>query len=1316
MPRISAVKQQNTPVTTEYPCTYVAYITTMFYGTRQAGGYTMTTIPENAFVLGTTSTTKLNSHQRNFVICKITQIPIKQTPTPPNGMTELTAIETPTHEETVFDGKDDVYRYEYTYIVMPIGTYDSRNIKSSPITYDSHVDDVYYHILIDLFISANKYIDSKISASKYIDSKQVKYNRIYNVKEIPITNNISQVLIKDPVYHLANEHISKLWTLLNNYFVHLARRHFSNELDKDSLLFIAPNTYISHVTINSRCEYKTSSNPIHLTGIVKYTHTQYGKAVSDMSVFTVYDVVSRYYKTMIGNITDQCISDTQQTYDRIEQLDYLNMLMEISRYVPVIYKNFTCGYYFKDNGALALAFYIKDELARAYLEPGAKQITSSESMRLNMLNVGNVNPINGFSYIQETDDEDSVDSMAYTEIYNKDTEHYYPPLEAKSIDTKFAAYSLIREHINGTPFSYQKRNVVWMDEFEAKVRKGTATIQTKYTNLVTLLNKYTFATLADKEFTICGSKRHFVTHSAGSSAVLLASDPEFFGNKIKYTGGILADSVGLGKTFSIICHLVNQIDNDKRADRPAYDLNTLIIVPPRLLKQWKYEFDKYVKDDELTVVTIGSITDIKKMYKKNLKFEGRADVYVMSSNILNNKNYLNYIYAGWTNNSAESYKLDQYFDIFRIKWNRLIIDEAHERIITNSNWNASSGYGSGGWNERPGTKADREMSMNIIFNLHANYTWAMTATPFEHKANNMLAYMLWLSSDYKTDMSNLKVVKELYEDNLKGLIDAYNKYYEIIDLLPRLLSYDETIAFQKLCISRTTKKLVSGEIKIPIFTEDIKMLDLTNIETNIYNNAKTDSTFNERREADRIRRMFQLCTNICISTYDLNAMGLTADKVVTLEELNKAMVKHFGKLLAEATENVDELKKEIPLVEEKKKLSEYIVKHMEENYYELNRVSYTDRRRLKNMIDSAFAHDTEKYGNFVATEVEETGLKKLRKVLYRRLLECNNGNYDNIIPLSSEILDSLDTRPDWSAQEIIFIVYYFLGTYAQRASNSIKSFQEQIAKGEREILRLQNQIKLFENNDFIKEKTAEPCTICWMEYTDSSRVVVTDCRHIMCGACFAALAANRKVINCPECREDIDASKVRMTTMAELHDKPAAQPNPENSSLLANENWRSECVSKYGTKMATLIEYLQSIFADTEKNNRAIVFSQYDNMLKLIGRTLDEYGIKNVYCRGNVHVLNKNIDAFKRDNSIRVIMLSSEHSNSGSNLTEASHIILVDVLNMDAEQTKAVESQAIGRAVRLGQNKPVKVVRLITRGTVEEEYFTKNKYDVASIQ
>ena len=100
----------------------------------------------------------------------------------------------------------------------------------------------------------------------------------------------------------------------------------------------------------------------------------------------------------------------------------------------------------------------------------------------------------------------------------------------------------------------------------------------------------------------------------------------------------------------------------------------------------------------------------------------------------------------------------------------------------------------------------------------------------------------------------------------------------------------------------------------------------------------------------------------------------------------------------------------------------------------------------------------------------------------------------------------------------------------------------------------------------------------------------------------------------------------------------------------------------------------------------------------------------------NNFVLNKNINKFKKDESIRVIMLSSETSNSGSNLTEANHIIFIDVLHQDQDHVKATEAQAIGRAVRLGQKLPVKVVRFITRGTIEEDHFKKNRYDMNSLQ
>ena len=145
--------------------------------------------------------------------------------------------------------------------------------------------------------------------------------------------------------------------------------------------------------------------------------------------------------------------------------------------------------------------------------------------------------------------------------------------------------------------------------------------------------------------------------------------------------------------------------------------------------------------------------------------------------------------------------------------------------------------------------------------------------------------------------------------------------------------------------------------------------------------------------------------------------------------------------------------------------------------------------------------------------------------------------------------------------------------------------------------------------------------------------------------------------------------------------------------------------------MTVLVEYLNNILG-SNINNRIILFSQYDKMLKLIGKTLQEFNIKFVYCQGNNYVVNKNINKFKTDSEIRVIMLSSERSNSGSNLTEANYIIFIDVLYQDKSFVKAIETQAIGRAVRLGQKKPVTVVRFITKDTVEEEHFNLNRYDI----
>ena len=68
-----------------------------------------------------------------------------------------------------------------------------------------------------------------------------------------------------------------------------------------------------------------------------------------------------------------------------------------------------------------------------------------------------------------------------------------------------------------------------------------------------------------------------------------------------------------------------------------------------------------------------------------------------------------------------------------------------------------------------------------------------------------------------------------------------------------------------------------------------------------------------------------------------------------------------------------------------------------------------------------------------------------------------------------------------------------------------------------------------------------------------------------------------------------------------------------------------------------------------------------------------------------------------QDAAVTVILISLKAGGVALNLTVASHIYL-----MDPWWNPAAEYQAIDRAHRLGQQKPIRAVRFVVRNTVEE--------------
>lgn len=82
-----------------------------------------------------------------------------------------------------------------------------------------------------------------------------------------------------------------------------------------------------------------------------------------------------------------------------------------------------------------------------------------------------------------------------------------------------------------------------------------------------------------------------------------------------------------------------------------------------------------------------------------------------------------------------------------------------------------------------------------------------------------------------------------------------------------------------------------------------------------------------------------------------------------------------------------------------------------------------------------------------------------------------------------------------------------------------------------------------------------------------------------------------------------------------------------------------------------------------------------------------------------------------------MIMLSLQNAASGTNLVEATHVVLIDPVAGSKDEAIAVESQAIGRAHRMGQDKQISVVRMIMRDTIEHElYLRNNSEDIAQVE
>lgn len=132
-----------------------------------------------------------------------------------------------------------------------------------------------------------------------------------------------------------------------------------------------------------------------------------------------------------------------------------------------------------------------------------------------------------------------------------------------------------------------------------------------------------------------------------------------------------------------------------------------------------------------------------------------------------------------------------------------------------------------------------------------------------------------------------------------------------------------------------------------------------------------------------------------------------------------------------------------------------------------------------------------------------------------------------------------------------------------------------------------------------------------------------------------------------------------------------------------------------GGKVTFLVEQLRSVVEDGHK---ALVFSQFTSLLSLLQESLKKAGVTFEYLDGKTRDRGARVRRFQEDPDVRAFLISLKAGGHGLNLTAADYVFI-----LDPWWNPAAEAQAIDRAHRIGQTKPVVAYRLIARDTIEDK-------------
>jgi SNF2 family DNA or RNA helicase len=353
-------------------------------------------------------------------------------------------------------------------------------------------------------------------------------------------------------------------------------------------------------------------------------------------------------------------------------------------------------------------------------------------------------------------------------------------------------------------------------------------------------------------------------------------------------------------------------------------------------------------------------------------------------------------------------------------------------------------------------------------------------------------------------------------------------------------------------------------------------------------------------------------------------------------------------------------------------------------------LTFTDQER--NIYDSYLKGNSDKNYNFLIKlcchpeiDQETKNIIKNCKTLSEiqtALLDHNHLKITKSISIQKKLEYSIKIK-----EEQLSLFYT-----EKRESHEIEPIKTDISNDKRNLTNEKKNYDIIKRiYDYLKNvidniKEADTCPIC-LDDTDIQNLAITKCGHKLCWDCLNEYLNNTThQVKCPKCNTPISKDDIFKY-----------KEEKENISENPNETGLNNLIYKVkSTKIGNILHYINTELAQDDK---CIIFSQWDEILNKISDSLTQ---PHVYCKGTVFQKKKAIKSFSEDPNTNIILLSSKNAASGTNLTAANKIILVEPIYGTDKYRQDIENQSIGRSNRIGQKRQIEVIRFIIKDTIEE--------------